>query len=440
MELTKLQKEAIRRIRDWRKSSRQQFVLTGYAGTGKTTVFEYILNDLGLSEENVIFACPTGKAAASLRQKGHESASTVASAFYVPVDRDETEKLVAHYIDRLALPYECDAFMEGRDLAQVVDEIRRRFHDLSDDDRDKASDGGTVPLPENKSYRRSMEDVEFVKRSEIRFIEGKKNVELMFVDEASMLNDEQIEDILSFEKPVLFVGDPFQLPPVKGENSLMQEEADFHLDEIHRQEVGNPIIRASEMIRGGKLPDFGLYGSFMRIPENEFHESDRLRRTMFGADQVICGYRRTVDSLNDLFRSDKGYKSELPLEGEKLLCVKNNHRIGLTNGTVCRVVWSASHWSRDKGTFRMDVATDFGDVMDGVEVDVRSFVPEAKDMFHGGHMKHYNQFKFGYAITCHAAQGSEYGKRAFIRGAHRTGRGEMAMALHGLHTGQKTTS
>ena len=60
-----------------------------------------------------------------------------------------------------------------------------------------------------------------------------------------MVDEELGRDLLSFGKKVLVLGDPAQLPPVKGGGFFTEAEPDVMLTEVHRQAADNPIIRLS---------------------------------------------------------------------------------------------------------------------------------------------------------------------------------------------------
>ena len=66
------------------------------------------------------------------------------------------------------------------------------------------------------------------------------------IDECSMVDAELGRDLLSFGKPILVLGDPAQLPPVKGGGFFTEAEPDVMLTQIHRQAEDNPIIRLSQ--------------------------------------------------------------------------------------------------------------------------------------------------------------------------------------------------
>ena len=64
--------------------------------------------------------------------------------------------------------------------------------------------------------------------------------DLIVIDECSMVDEELGRDLLSFGRPVLVLGDPAQLPPVKGGGFFTEAESDVMLTEVHRQAAGRP--------------------------------------------------------------------------------------------------------------------------------------------------------------------------------------------------------
>jgi ATP-dependent exoDNAse (exonuclease V) alpha subunit len=86
------------------------------------------------------------------------------------------------------------------------------------------------------------------------------DVALFVIDECSMVDEEIGKDLLSFGVPVLVLGDPAQLPPVKGGGFFTEADPDVMLTEIHRQAAENPIVRMATTIReGGRLEIWGLW-------------------------------------------------------------------------------------------------------------------------------------------------------------------------------------
>ena len=70
-----------------------------------------------------------------------------------------------------------------------------------------------------------------------------RDAKLLVLDEVSMVGPEMARDLLAFGKPILVLGDPGQLPPVKGEGAFNTDEPDVLLTEVHRQAGDSAIIR-----------------------------------------------------------------------------------------------------------------------------------------------------------------------------------------------------
>ena len=76
---------------------------------------------------------------------------------------------------------------------------------------------------------------------------------LIIIDECSMVDEEMGKDLLSFGRPVLVLGDPAQLPPVRGGGYFTARQPDYMLTEVHRQAADSPIIRLATEIREGQF-------------------------------------------------------------------------------------------------------------------------------------------------------------------------------------------
>src|SRR5579864_3494681 len=83
---------------------------------------------------------------------------------------------------------------------------------------------------------------------------------LIIIDECSMVDAELGRDLLSFDVPVLVLGDPAQLPPIQGGGYFTEAEPDAMLTEVHRQAQDDPIVRLSMDIREGRELEIGQYG------------------------------------------------------------------------------------------------------------------------------------------------------------------------------------
>ena len=68
---------------------------------------------------------------------------------------------------------------------------------------------------------------------------------LIVIDECSMVDAELGRDLMSFDCPLLVLGDPAQLPPIQGGGFFTDCEPDAMLTEVHRQAKNDPIVRMS---------------------------------------------------------------------------------------------------------------------------------------------------------------------------------------------------
>jgi len=223
---------------------------------------------------------------------------------------------------------------------------------------------------------------------------------LIVIDECSMVDGDLGRDLLSFGKPILVLGDPAQLPPVKGGGTFTNAEPDVMLTQIHRQAENDPIIRLSQIVREGGVLSYGEYGSSRVIRRSEVDAAEVL-----AADQVLVGTNKTRRLYNARIRDLKSIKEPLPVAGDRLVCLRNDRVKGLINGGLWRV--ETLHAMR-KDFVRMTLAPE-----DGGGRQVR--VAVLKQFFEGGEAdlpypvrRESDEFDYGYALTVHKAQGSQW--------------------------------
>jgi exodeoxyribonuclease-5 len=224
---------------------------------------------------------------------------------------------------------------------------------------------------------------------------------LIVIDECSMVDAEMARDLLSFGKPILVLGDPFQLPPVKGGGYFTDSEPDVMLTEIHRQAKDDPIVRLSAVVRGGGELNYGDFGETRVIPKGEIDP-----RQVLGADQVLVGVNRTRRAYNKRMRDLSGFTEALPVAGDRLVCLRNDRVKGLINGGLWRVealggmkkdfvrMTLRSEDEGGRGSAKVAVLKQF---FEGVEADLPYPLRRESD-----------EFDFGYALTVHKAQGSQW--------------------------------
>ena len=396
--LSKDQAKALKTFKDWWESllnggtGRKFFKLGGLAGTGKTYLLQFLLSTIGLEPEEVVWGAYTGKAALVMNRKGIP-ATTIHRMMYM-LDEDEKKK------------------------------------------------GKLI----------------FVKRDKLR--EGTR---LVIIDEASMVSEEIHRDLLSFETPILYVGDYFQLPPVEGDFNLMTERGlDAKLSEIQRQALDSPIIKWSLWVREGKrLPFINDKGIVSHIDYDDLKIS-----SMKAASQIITGKNKTRTRINMLMREEFGYEGDFPNVREKLIITRNNYPLGVINGQQIRVVSEAEKnnflsfkmrfvneydydaWLEHEknkpatdsgkanvGAPKLESIEDFYSLslldLEGLDLNPyerqnnfsRRNYEDTDYKISQDEMKEYIQSDYGYCITCHKAQGSEWDNLLVIDDG--LGRGEI---------------
>lgn len=248
-------------------------------------------------------------------------------------------------------------------------------------------------------------------KEEIIGWEKKKGLEfdLIIVDEASMVDSIIWRDLLSFGIPIIAVGDHGQLPPIGGTFDLM-EKPDLRLENIHRQAENSPIIRISMVVREeGKIPD-GFYDEkVIKYDRRDNLSGEVLDDLLLGSDDqtiVLCGFNNTRVKLNKHIRALKGHESEEPETGDKVICLRNNHTIGIYNGMLGKII-KIEDSEKDWYKVRLDLGEG--------EPEYKGLV--FREQFGAKESLNYTDkrallsagdlFDFGYAMTVHKAQGSQ---------------------------------
>src|SRR5919204_2541449 len=173
------------------------------------------------------------------------------------------------------------------------------------------------------------------------------------------------------------------------------------LTEVHRQAQDDPIVRLSMIIRAGKPLEQGTYGA-SEVLRREALDPARV----MNADQILVGRNATRRAYNARLRQRRGFADALPMAGDKLVCLRNNRRKGLFNGGLW-VVKEKPKARRQIIRMRLKPDEDLFDRMVKVSVRPECFTG-AIDELEWPQRKAYDEFDFGYVLTVHKAQGSQW--------------------------------
>lgn len=87
MILTKKQEEGLKVAVERHRAGEKYTVISGYAGSGKSTLVRFIIDALDVEEDRVCYCAFTGKAAEVLRKKGNKNVSTLHRLLYEHIPR-----------------------------------------------------------------------------------------------------------------------------------------------------------------------------------------------------------------------------------------------------------------------------------------------------------------------------------------------------------------
>lgn len=364
MILTEAQEKGLKIAVDRYKTGERYTTIAGLAGTGKSSLVAAIIQSLPVKpEEDVIYCALTGKACQVLSKMGNKNTSTL-------------HRLLFKYIP---LP-----------------------------------SGGFKTIPKDTlGYR------------------------IIVIDECSMIPQEFVNLLLMYGVYIIFLGDPFQLPPVgKDKGNDLLEHPHIFLTEIMRQEKDNDIIDLSMQIREGK-PMNVQNGKNAKV----FRKNDLNTGMLLWADIILCATNKTRIALNNQIRELKGFGEE-PENGDKIICLQNNWErfaidennesgLGdpLVNGCVGYLhnpyfsfnpipKWCYSPINSIQtvvGNFISETGQNYGSLtMDKKQFDVGEETLDWKTRYKLGKGRDKylipEQFTYGYAITTHKSQGSQWDK------------------------------
>lgn len=210
------------------------------------------------------------------------------------------------------------------------------------------------------------------------------------VDEASMVSREIYDDLVSYGLPIVFVGDSGQLEPI-GEDINVMGNPTYSLVTIHRN-AGEIAFFAEHLRKGYSARTFATDKKVELIEPGSVTDE-----MLSQADQVICAFNRSRVDINARIRRVLG-RTKLIEPEERIMCLRNNRKLGLFNGMQGEV--SKVNFKKSKLSFWSD-----GNHFDDITFDHKQFGQEKSQFKFDADSP--NPFDYAYCATCHKFQGSE---------------------------------
>lgn len=357
MELTRKQEEGLKIAVERWKAGEKYTVISGYAGTGKSTLVKFIIAALDVNPDKVAYVSFTGKAAEVLRKKGNKNAMTLHKLLYE-----------------------------------------------------------SIPKPAGGYFHKPKPRLDYT---------------IVVVDEISMVPKTLVDELFRHKVYVICLGDPFQLPPIdKDEDNHLLDNPHIFLDEIMRQEENSEIIQLTMKIRAQEPLEL-FKGNEVQVLSKSSLNSGML----LWADQIITATNATRTQVNNQVRGLLG-KGPDPEDGDKIICLRNywedfnmngdplvNGTVGTLTNSYRNQVAIPAYLARESGVKSFDVL--IGDFIADesiypiIDIDRHMLLTGEKCCdwrlsYKLGKLRPRigdivpKEFAYGYAITAHKSQGSEW--------------------------------
>ncbi|NMB52447.1 MAG: AAA family ATPase, partial [Bacteroidales bacterium] len=416
------------------KSGDSIFILQGYAGSGKTTLLKGFVEYLKSLKKKYQLMAPTGRAAKVINQKTGFESTTIHKGIYSFKELQEIKQGEDENSVSFLYQYKIRNNPEVHDSVLIVDEASM------------------------------VSDV--LNRGEFfRFGSGYLLRDLIAYG--------RIQEASSTSK-LIFIGDPAQLPPVDMNFSPALDPqylsktynvsvSQAEMKEVKRHDAGNGILLAATKIRqcltSGYFNDFDLRENNRNIFNLAYQDYLETYKSQQNQKIIICYKNKTALDLNRAIRKDK-FGDDLPIQSSDTVIIEgNNYQLGIMNGEFAVVSEvSPSVESREVSFYTLEHKTKkikltwrnislvlpdennqpktvsgfilenylYGDNCQKSEeqralyVDFKTRHPKLKEGTEEFKEaitsdKYFNciLLKYGYAVTCHKAQGGEW-TNAFV--------------------------
>lgn len=356
MNLTEGQSKGLKIAIERFKNKEPYTVISGYAGTGKSFLVSTIISALGIEQKDVAYVSFTGKAALVLTNKGCPNATTAHKLLYK-----------------------------------------------------------SILMPDGTYAHVPLENLEY-------------NYKIIVVDEVSMLPQNMWNLLLKHRIHIIALGDPGQLEPVSGTNNILTNPHIF-LNEIMRQAMDSDIVKISMDIREGKSLSYFKGNDVQILPGSALNSG-----MLLWADQILVATNEKRKEINKTVKTLLGRDPELPQDGDRVICTRNywdsigSNGNALVNGCIGTISKSFDTYFQlplSFGGSKIDILNctfeaEDGNIYSNLDCSKKQILTGEESLPSNikyrllknkklNHLIPY-EFEYGYAITTHKSQGSEWDK------------------------------
>ena len=291
--------------------------VTGKAGSGKTMLLAALVEALAEAgvetvsgdyegrrrrdRRTLAVLAPTNKAASVLRSRG-VPATTIHRIIYTPIYDPEYEK-IAEWLAGSGERPEIEGLTDA-----ALDRALAFYRSHS-----------SIPGALAAAGLRGSDFIKGWKRRE-------EPLDIGFVDEASMLDERQFEDLCELFPTLILFGDPAQLAPVNQSGRMvfdgLPERQKLTLHRVHRQAEDNPILDLAHALGD---PELG-FETFEDMVERAAERDERVQvagrvdSDLMARSPVLVWRNATRIRLIHAFRNAHGAPADALLPGEPLIC------------------------------------------------------------------------------------------------------------------------
>lgn len=395
-----------------RDSTSSVMAVMGKAGSGKTLLLAHLYNALAevgvevvsgdyesrrrRDKRTLAILAPTNKAASVLRMRG-VPATTIHRILYTPVYDPEYERIAEWLAGEIERPE-----VEG-----LTDEALTRAHEFYQNNK-------SIPGALAAAGLRGSDFITGWKRRE-------NPLDIGFVDEASMLDDRQFDDLKEIFPTLVVFGDPAQLAPVNQSGNMVFDTLDdprkLKLERVHRQTQDNPILDLAHALADPQLEfhDFEQMIQDVAQRDDRVQWGQRVEVDLMARSPVLVWRNATRVRLIQAFRMVYDAPDDSLLPGEPLICdgieLPMKHRKkridlearGLIKGA--QVIYLGP--GRKPGFSRLHVVGSEDPQLSAASI-VKIEKPDEEEPFIPFAARMGATFLHGAAVTIHKAQGSQW--------------------------------